>query len=144
ANGIANIFGEAFRIEFEKQGEFRTRRRSRSEGDPPELTRATCRRPTDQLIGTLFHDLSVELPLNTGNLDLPLSRPVVDLDHALDVVHEVRVRLELRPLVVHRSARLIDEDGVLLGSHAWPFAWWWIRLVVDHHWRSITSRYPRC
>src|SRR6185503_1359967 len=52
-----------------------------------------------------------------GDRGRPVDRRVVDLDDLVDAVHELRERLELRPLVVRDADRNADVDGFADAGH---------------------------
>ena len=83
------------------------------EGDDPALVHVTADAvPGDALVGVLLGDPGVELPGHPADLRDPVVRDVVDLGDGLDAPHEVRERLELRPLVVRDGDRHVHVDGL--------------------------------
>ena len=87
----------------------------------PDLARvllALDRAPRDVAVGLLVGDLRLPLLASAAKLGDPAEVSGVELRDRLDVLHELRELLELRPLVVRGLDRNLDLDRLLDLAHA--------------------------
>jgi len=75
--------------------------------------------PGYPLVRVLFGDSGVELPPHTGDADDPMGMGVTYLVNRVDPLHEVGIRLELRPLVVSGRHVNINVDRFCDGAQIW-------------------------
>ena len=80
------------------------------EGDHPDMIGAGVRMPCHSLVRMLFGDGGIELTDLPCDIENPMRVGVVELTDLSHALHELRERLELRPLVVGDPDRNIDVD----------------------------------
>jgi hypothetical protein len=86
--------------------------------------------PRDAVFRNLLGDLGVELLVDTGDIELLMQAPVVELINGLDIGHELRRLFKLCPLVVGGIDRDGDIDRLLGGSHLFSCA---CPVLADRH-----------
>src|SRR5688572_7169096 len=100
ADEAADRLRHPLRLVVELQHYLRPRVVQLVEGDGAIRTVLVQRLPGDSVVWVLLGDLGVPLTRLTSDLGDPVKPRVGLLLDALDAVHELRKRLELRPLVV--------------------------------------------
>src|SRR5690606_2570464 len=73
--------------------------------------------PRDDLVGDLLRDLRIPFLFLAPQLRAPVRVRIVDLTHIPDADHELRERLELRPLVIDGMQRAVHLDAFLDPFH---------------------------
>src|SRR3954471_18879089 len=114
--------------------------------DLARLLDATLALPGDAPVGLLGDDLGVPLVALAAVFGDPVQVRVVELPDRVDVLHELRKVLELRPLVVGGRDGDVDLDALLDSGHRAPFESWTIpgRLPDRPEVKTLRRRPWRC
>ena len=110
-------FGDALGLEGHLDLDTRCVVAERLEADDAVIALSADGLPRDPLVGHLLGDLRVPVAYLPGDLAPPVQADVIELLHLLDATHEGGELLELRPLVIGRPYRHVD-DGALADGRA--------------------------
>src|SRR4051794_10417617 len=136
----ADELGDAFGLERHLHLDTRGVVAERLEANDTVVALAAGCLPRDPLVGDLLGDRGVPVAHLARDLALPVQAAVVELLDLLDAAHEGRELLELRPLVIRRADRHVD-DGALAdraGDRRTPLA----QEVPARHQRDGDQRDP--